>query len=66
MREVIERQPPGQHRDDEHAERGDERARVENQRGKHEAGGRQHDRRGAGGLQQADDQLAGEGTTVRS
>ena len=58
VREAVEGEPPGQHGHDEHAERGDEGARVEHQRREDDAGEREDDRRGARRLEQTDDQLA--------
>ncbi len=56
--EIVERHSPGDDRDHEDPERSDERARVENQRRCGERHNREHDRRGASGLEQADHELA--------
>ena len=56
--DMVEGDAPRQHRDDEHAQGGDERPGIENQRRRGDARRGQDDRGGAGRLQQADHQLA--------
>ena len=55
--EMVEGDAPRQHRDHEHAQRGHERAGIEDQRGNRDARCRQDNRRRARGLQQTDDEL---------
>ena len=67
VREMVEGQPPRQHRDEEHAERGDEDARAEHQRRKRDAGearGRSPRRRPPAAAGRRSSRL--EWTTVRS